>query len=382
MPLVKPTIGQGNWGETLNTALDYLDEKTADFTFTASDGEGESSITIHNHDMLIQTTRDGSQDSDIDINSADDVWITANDSVEITSVTDDVRIYTNDGSHEWSFQSNGEFRFPDGSLQTTAFNGEALGDIKTRTWGYPTPGAIAIMPSVDNESISLKSSDSAAIRWHVRNNGASSSGEGVLIPLSATVTPSGDVFLVEFTFAEENSVPTTSEHYYQVTAPNSPDYEGAYLPTAATSTTLTLSYSVDPGVFNPTEAVIAQPSVYSQYEVDSSGAHVKVANWSDPEVGYSHYWTFGTNGVLSGPAMGGVIVPGIWGTPDSDLYVASNLNLVLTSGELGGVYLDNSSDGLKQVATIGDLPTGATGSFTSQDGKTVTVTNGIITSIV
>jgi hypothetical protein len=27
MALVKPTIGQTSWGETLNTALDYLDTK-------------------------------------------------------------------------------------------------------------------------------------------------------------------------------------------------------------------------------------------------------------------------------------------------------------------------------------------------------------------
>jgi hypothetical protein len=29
MPLVKPTIGQSDWGTTLNTALDYLDKNTA-----------------------------------------------------------------------------------------------------------------------------------------------------------------------------------------------------------------------------------------------------------------------------------------------------------------------------------------------------------------
>lgn len=39
------------------------------------------------------------------------------------------------------------------------------------------------------------------------------------------------------------------------------------------------------------------------------------------------------------------------------------------------------ADENKIVATLGDLPTGATGSFTSSDGKTITVTNGIITGI-
>ena len=56
--------------------------------------------------------------------------------------------------------------------------------------------------------------------------------------------------------------------------------------------------------------------------------------------------------------------------------------VVKLSGE-NGVYVGEyplTPD--KEVATIGDLPSGATGSFTSQDNKTITVTNGIITSIV
>jgi hypothetical protein len=35
----------------------------------------------------------------------------------------------------------------------------------------------------------------------------------------------------------------------------------------------------------------------------------------------------------------------------------------------------------KVVATLGDLPTGATGTFETPDSKLVTVTNGIITAI-
>jgi hypothetical protein len=36
MPLVKPTIGQINWGSTLNTALDYLDGNTTTLTATVA----------------------------------------------------------------------------------------------------------------------------------------------------------------------------------------------------------------------------------------------------------------------------------------------------------------------------------------------------------
>lgn len=121
MPLVKPTVGQTNWGPALNTALDYLDAKTADFTFTLDTGEGSISyMTVHNHDMEIRTTRTSTQDADISINSADDVWITANDTIELTSVQDDVVVLTDDGNHSWRFQSNGELQFPDGTVQTTA----------------------------------------------------------------------------------------------------------------------------------------------------------------------------------------------------------------------------------------------------------------------
>jgi hypothetical protein len=57
-------------------------------------------------------------------------------------------------------------------------------------------------------------------------------------------------------------------------------------------------------------------------------------------------------------------------------------NNIVISSNGGGEYLNDDENELNQIATIGDLPTGASGSFTSQDGKTITVTNGIITSIV
>lgn len=84
----------------------------ADFVF-ASDGE-ESSMTIANHDMLIRTTRTNNQDADIDINSADDIWITANDQVEISSVTDSVAIFTNNSDKKWSFNPDGSISLPSG----------------------------------------------------------------------------------------------------------------------------------------------------------------------------------------------------------------------------------------------------------------------------
>jgi hypothetical protein len=113
----------GTEQEWLESVGDNAD--IADFTFTLVDGD-ESVMNIHNHDMRIETTRDGNQDSDISINSADDIWITANDEIEISSTTDSVTIYTNDFNTSWEFNTDGGLRFPDSTTQTTAYTGDDL----------------------------------------------------------------------------------------------------------------------------------------------------------------------------------------------------------------------------------------------------------------
>jgi len=95
----------------------------------------------------------------------------------------------------------------------------------------------------------------------------------------------------------------------------------------------------------------------------------------------SNEWVFDSNGYLYGPAEGSLAVNGLLGPPDDiDLEIVAPTAIVL-NGQFGE-FLDSSADSNNQIATLGDIPTGATGSFVSQDGKTVTVTNGIITSIV
>lgn len=65
---------------------------------------------------------------------------------------------------------------------------------------------------------------------------------------------------------------------------------------------------------------------------------------------------------------------------DSTIHATTGGKVVLAGSN--GEFLFDSNIPSNQIATIGDLPTGATGSFVSGDGKTITVTNGIITSIV
>jgi hypothetical protein len=130
------------------------------FTFTPEDVEEEvtakSVINIHNHDMRIETTRDGGQDSDISIDSADDVWITANDSVEITSTTNEVRIYTGaDGTNNWIFQEDGGLRFPDNTVQTTAYTGGAGAD----TGNFVFDNNTVYVDNTDDSFIQSRNSD-------------------------------------------------------------------------------------------------------------------------------------------------------------------------------------------------------------------------------
>lgn len=63
------------------------------------------------------------------------------------------------------------------------------------------------------------------------------------------------------------------------------------------------------------------------------------------------------------------------------LNCGAGANLLFNSGGSFEVYI-NSVAPSNKVATFGDLPSGASGTFTSQDGKTITVSNGIIIGIV
>lgn len=91
-------------------------------------------------------------------------------------------------------------------------------------------------------------------------------------------------------------------------------------------------------------------------------------------------WSFDPSGILSGPAEGLIKTYGLYGVSDAPLTLIGPQGIVL-DGEVGGVFLNNDSTPENEVATIGDLPTGATGTFVSNDNKTITVTNGIITAI-
>ena len=111
--------------------------------------------------------------------------------------------------------------------------------------------------------------------------------------------------------------------------------------------------------------------------VSDTGDYVDIRTTSASA--YTNLWRFTSDGYLTGPAMGGLFVSGIL-NGDNDLWLSSGSSVVISSGEGMGVFLENQDDPDNQVATLGDLPTGASGSFTTAT-HSVTVTNGIITAI-
>lgn len=136
---VDTTLGKFKIGNGTSTwsQLQFQSASIADFIFAYDNDEGDSIMTVTDHDMIIRTVRDNDSvgsDCDVNIEAADDVFIRAfGDEVGIYA-SDEVEIRTNnyDGqgtgnggndSHSWTFDRNGYIEFPDGTVQTTSAQG-------------------------------------------------------------------------------------------------------------------------------------------------------------------------------------------------------------------------------------------------------------------
>lgn len=110
----------------------------ADFVFTNEGEEASSTITISDKDMIIQTLRDDSEtDADINIDSADDIFITANGDDVVIFAQDEVRIDANDGVEI----SSGDY------FQLSTVNGEFIGVVGVAENQIATLGDIGVETS-------------------------------------------------------------------------------------------------------------------------------------------------------------------------------------------------------------------------------------------
>jgi len=70
---------------------------------------------------------------------------------------------------------------------------------------------------------------------------------------------------------------------------------------------------------------------------------------------WENYWQFGADGVLSGPAMGSVVVSGLYNNSaaESDLWLGSSEKIVIAGSS--GEFLNDASIASNQIATMGDI---------------------------
>ena len=450
----------------------------AEFVFAYDPGEEESTMTINNHDMIIRTTRDGSQDADIDIDSADDVWITANDEIEIDagdtidirSNTDYVRIVSDrlNSNNEWTFETDGGLRFPDDTVQTTAYTGGEAGDLVVPTSIKDSEGDDLITFERTNtgtariatpqDDLSLRSARDITLIAGDDGPGNVYIGWG-----DATITPNANnrvatiADIQEFTTgditfdgvqiigagtasgdglgygtielvpdADINTdqylvVDPTSPGHIHIRAGGAQDYSnaelivggerahvkvvdlGGYVEIQSKKEDYNWTYpNIDPagGVVYIIDSEVAEPDLddfmivdgvkyvitsvnrnqefgVTSYETTPSFTFAYNQNYTFTRDNGNYTWTFGAvddQPVLVLPSEQPIIintsVPG-------DITLSAYNGVKLSFADTEGAGLEFPDNTVQTTAFAG----GATGSFVSQDGKTITVTNGIITSI-
>jgi hypothetical protein len=96
--------------------------------------------------------------------------------------------------------------------------------------------------------------------------------------------------------------------------------------------------------------------------VSDTGEYVDIRTTSGET---TNIWRFGSDGVLSGPAMGGLFVSSLINS-EGDLYLgSSDNNVILNPGPENSAYLGDASTVDNQIATLGDIGTSSTTSFQS-----------------
>ena len=342
----------------------------ADFVFNYNAGDEASTMSIANHDMVIETTRTEGQDADIDINSADDVWIYANGDDIHLYAADNVEITTNyngeGDSHNWEFNNSGQLVFPGFGLieNQSDSSGDGL--------GYST---FKIVPDNNLETDQYLIIDPTGPNHiHIRAGGTQDDSNALLILGGEKNNVSIDDSVREVRISTRP--PIISNNYVNDNLVSSTTF------VTSTSSDIGIDYVVNvEGADYVVDAVTSNFPLEGQLSVTASGASFTsgIAYNFSYEQPYTNDWQFSSNGYLTGPAMGGLFVNGLL-NGEGDLWLSSNDSVVLNGNE-GGEFIGDPSVADNQIATIGDIPSGATGSFVSQDGKTITVTNGIITGI-
>lgn len=309
----------------------------ADFIFINED-EDVSKMTLPiNKEMTIETTRDDDSDCDINIRSADDVFITAQGDDISLDAFNEVDISTNDENYQWTFTNSGCIRLPG--------NGEICNPINSSGdgLGYST---ISITPDAgteDNRYIIID--PTAPNHIHIRAGGnIDESGADLFLGGEKNNVVVSDSARDVFINTRPDMVINSYTNLNEVPGINFIVDSGA---------DIDLGYTVN---VDGTEYLVDSVTPYGEtIIVTATGASFTAGQsytfFYNPE--YTNSWQFDSNGTLYGPIEGLLKVDGIYGQNEFPLAIIGPES-VLLDGD-AGEFLNDASVPSNQIATIGDI---------------------------
>jgi hypothetical protein len=342
-------------GSIQTTAYEENNSDIADFVFDYDPDDEESTITINNHDMTIRTTRDDGQDADIMLDSADDIWINANDQIEITSTTDNISIFTGlNGINTWQFNADGSFRLPSG--ETSIISGVD---------GNYVVNSLTIIANAD---------------YLNSENGPSASG------VYLTISPDTGWFASNFgnggatiTFADNTTVQTTST--YDATLQGVPAMAFSWLDTGISKTFAEAFPMTITGNVTMPKEFIALIAGNAGWGLSMDGSITFPQQDSNDRTGVGEVLKFGNStqqSIITGPT------PTSTNPTAQRLVVAGQDGYTGTNGEGGDVYLwagkggsaNGSGGDIKLDGGQGNGELGAGGTVKMRGGSSNAAGNG------
>jgi hypothetical protein len=337
----------------------------ADFVFTNVD-ETNSSITVTGNKEL--TIQSGSSE-DLNVRAGDDLWLTADDNI-VVQADDELTLRSHDSTsiitnyvdlenaeHEWLFGSQGYLTLPGGGEIINSPDSSGDGSGYSTLQLNPdntleTDQCIVIDPTGPNHihvrAGGTPDDSSADLFLGAELNNVQVSDQG----REVTVRTRG----VDTTYTALNANMENNGSF--VLSMDTEIVEGDSV------IVNDISYLIDNIVF---DSPIAGLQTFTASEATFTGSQTYTFNRPATN---SSSWKFKSDGYITGPAMGGLLVQGLY-NHDGDLYLNSNQNVVLNGGETGGEFVKDDTNPDNQIATLGDISAINTGDITFEESSII-----------
>jgi hypothetical protein len=284
---------------------------------------------------------------DINIESDDDIYITAGGDDLFLRAGDDIRITSNYNdpsgeTSEWRMDSEGEFHLPGQGLIWNPSN--SSGD------GYSGDTIHLVPNDSDNETEQRIIIDPTGPNHiHLRAGGVQDYSTADLIL-------GGERAGVRVSDTDGTTVVQSKQEDYSWSYQNVGEGGQIYVIASAMAEPDINDFTIIGGQkYVITSVIRDEPNGITSYETTPSIGFIPFENYTFIRDRGNHAWNFNRQGYLSGPTETGHLrVTGII-NDDGNLEVQADQNLIISGGESNGEYLHDSSDPANQIATIGDL---------------------------